>query len=561
MKSYNRNPVFSREFRTSVSSPKTYAAVLGLVGLLGLVLFMLWPRTGIFSEVDSNDIFSVFLGTNLGLTILLVPAFTASAITDEREKKSFDLLFTTLLKPSQILAGKLFAAIGVVGLVLIMSVPVTALCALSGGISIQLLVKTYATIFLAAFTYGLLGLAVSALCSRTFTAVVVSYFGISLLAGATWLPAVLLRQVGALQNVWRVIRSLSPFEALLALNKPASYELVVGSVTAASTFQIYVVGMIAIAAVCFLVFSIGLARPVNSRKTKAQEQYTDFRTSLKRRLGFPFYLIDPLRRKRPIARWRNPVFVAELRSKVFGKPKFILRALAACIVISITLLILICLNFASIFGPDNVRVVSVLFQFGLIVLLAPVVSSGSITEERTAGTLGLLRMTPLTAWTIIFGKLKAAFMYVLIFLLSSIPVLFSLAYLETQAAYWRVGAWSGALILTAVVFILIGLVTSTFMKSTAAATAMSYGITFLVSVGTFSVLLFVYFFSDQAKAAVLAVNPVVGAIQITSDVWFSELTLFGRPLWQCNLVVFVAAAFICLAVASLRMHNILRERI
>ncbi|MFO7820641.1 MAG: ABC transporter permease subunit [Lentisphaeria bacterium] len=560
MKRYGKNPILGRDLRRTLENPKTYTALLLLIGILGLTLFMLWPRTGIFSSVDTDTIFSVFLGVNLALTILLAPAFTASAITDEREKRSFELLFTTLLKPSQILIGKLTASVGTVILILIISAPITAICALSGGISIPLLVKAYSTIFLAALSYGIFGLAVSALCSRTFTAVIVSYFGVALLAGATWLPDVLLRQYRSLQPLWHIIRSLSPFEALIAVSQPATYEAATGVVSAAATFKIYATGMLTLSIIGFVIFCLGLMRPMRSRKSKSQQQYTDFKTSLKRRLGFPFYLIDPLRRKQPIGRWRNPVFVAELRSKVFGKPKFILRALAACIVISITLLLLVSLNFGSVFGPDKVRVVAVLFQFSLIVLLAPVVSSGSITEERVGGTIGLLRMTPLTAWTVIWGKLKAAFMYVLVFLLSSLPVLFSLVYLETEAAYWRVGAWLATLVLTALVFIMIGLTASTFMKSTASATALSYAVTLLISVGTLSVLLFGERISEQAKAAFLVFNPVVAAIQITSDEWFVGFETFGQPLWQGHLAIFGVSVVICLLAASLRMHKILRER-
>lgn len=178
------------------------------------------------------------------------------------------------------------------------------------------------------------------------------------------------------------------------------------------------------------------------------------------------------------------------------------------------------------------------------------------------GTILLLRMTPLTAWKVIVGKLKAAFMYVFIFLLSSIPVLFALAYLETEAAYWRVGAWGASLVLTAIVFILVGLLTSTFLKSTAAATAASYAVTVILSVGTLSVLLFGDRISDQVKAAVLCVNPLVAAVQITSDEHFAGLPdVLGRPLWQTHLILFGILAVLCLFISAFRMHKILRERI
>jgi len=251
------NPIFRREYLVMARSRKALVAALLLIGSLSLILFMLWPRSGVLSEFDSNDIFSVFLGANLGLVILLVPAFTATAITDEKEHHSFPLLFSTLLTPSEILFGKLFSALGMVFSVVALSVPITAVCALSGGISAPLLMKTYGIIFMATLTYGLVGLAMSALCQRSFTAVVLTYLAIAALAGATWLPAVLLSRLHFLRGLWLALRCLSPFEALFALNHPSRYEIVLGAgAFATTTLRLYTVGMALLAAIFFGIFCI-----------------------------------------------------------------------------------------------------------------------------------------------------------------------------------------------------------------------------------------------------------------------------------------------------------------
>ncbi len=556
------NPIFRREFLVMARSRKAVFSALLLIAVPALVLYILWPRAGVVSEFDSNEIFSVFLGATLGIIILLVPAFTSTAITDEKENQSFNLLFTTLLSPFEILVGKLFSSLAMIFAVIGLSMPIIAICSLSGGIGIPLLAKTYAIIFLATLTYGLLGLAMSALCQRSFTSVVVTYVAIAVLAGATWLPSVLLSRWDSMRSVWTVLRCMSPFEALFALNHPSRYEIVVGSgAFATTTLRLFSTGMGLLAAVFLVAFCYFILRPLQPRKGKSQQQYSDLKTGLKRRLGFPFYLIDPLKRKRPIPAYRNPVFVAELRSKIFGKPKFILRALAACIIVSLGLLILVCVNFASLLGPDQVRFVAVLFQFAIIILIAPIVSSGSITDERISNTILPLRMTPLSAWTVVVGKIKAAFVYVVIFLLSSLPVLFSLAYLETQAAYWRIAAWMGALLLSAVVFIIAGLLASTLAKTTAAATAVSYGFAFSLSVVTLSVQMFGSRVPDQLRAIILTFNPLVAAIQITSDVWFAELPrLWGRPLWQNHLYLFGGLAVLLLLATAVRVRRIFRER-
>lgn len=557
----SKNPIFSREFLMLAKNWKACFAALGLVALPTFILALLWPRSGVFSEINSNEIYTVFLTAELGLVILLVPAFTAASITMERERGSLDLLFTTALKPWEIMTGKLFSTIFIVFLVLLLALPVMAMCALSGGISVLLLIKTFGVIMLAAIIYGLLSLMISAICRRTFTAVIVSYAAVGVLAGATWLPSALLRQFASLQPIWHVLRSLSPFEAMLAVSQPDRYKLAAESALAASTPEIYAMGMGGLGLVFTVGFCFFMLHPLPAGKSGGEQQYSDPRTAMKRRLGFPFYLIDPRRRKKPIGNWRNPIFAVELRSKLLGKPKFIIRMLTACVVLSLLILILASLQFALVFGPEQVRLVAVTFQFGIIVLLAPVVSSGSITEERNNGTLLLLRMTPLSSWTTVIGKLKAALIYVIVFIISSIPVLYALTYLETEAAYWRVAGWCGILLLSAVVYIMTGLFCSTVMKSTSAATAVSYTIVFSLSAVTFGVLAFGTRIPGIVKSFFLTLNPLAAALQVTSDTWFADLPdIAGNRMWLNHVYLYSIIGILFLVFSVIRMHGLLKKR-
>lgn len=555
------NPIFQREFRAYTRCRKTLALTLLLVFGLASVLYILWPRTGVFSEINSNEIFTVFLNLNLALVILIIPAFVSTTITQERENHSFDLLFTSLLTPAEIMAGKLFSSLAITFLVVIASMPITAVCALSGGISIALLAKAYSVLLLATLGYGLFGLCMSAVCLRSFTALVLTYVGMLLFAGATWLPAVLLRESLGLGALWRVVRALSPFEVLLALNHPERYELQVTGLSAPMVYKLYVVGMLALSLVCFVLFCLHVLRPPWARRTRQEEVFSDARQALRRRLTFPFYLVDPLRRKRPIAGWRNPVYVAEIRSRIFGKPKVILRVLSAIIVLSMLLLMLVAAQFATTFEPDLVRLVAIVFQVGVVAFFAPAVCSGSITDERVSGTLTLLRLTPLTARAVVAGKLKAGLLYVMIFLVSSIPVLFTLSYLEAHAAYWRLGAWFGILVLTAAAFVSMGLCASTLTPTTGAATAVSYVFAAAVCLGTLSVLLFGSRVAPEVEAVALCLNPIVGALQVTSDKLFESLPkIFGNPLWVNTLIFLGGLTIVLNTVTALRVRCIFAQR-
>lgn len=553
-----KNPIFLREFKADTRCRKTLAMTLALILSLSATLLVLWPRTGIFAETNSNEIFSVFLNLNLILVILLIPGFVATTITQERENHSFEMLFTTLLSPWEIMVGKLFSSLAITFLVVITSIPITAICALSGGISVPLLLKAYSVLLLATLTYGLFGLAVSSLCQRSFTALVFTYVGILVMAGATWLPSVLLSQIAGLGRLWHIVRSLSPFEVLFALNHPERYELGMTGLLAPEVFRYNVMGMVFLSLVFLATFCIFVLRPQKQRKTAIVKQYTGPRT-LKRRL---FYIIDPLRRKKSIGSWRNPIFVAEIRSRIFGHPKFIVRSIFTCIVISMTLLFLTAMQFATNLEPDDVRVVALIFQVGVVAFFAPAVCAGSITDERTAGTLTMLRMTSVSVRTVVFGKLKAGLLYTLIFLASSLPVLWALAYLETQSSYWRVAACMAVLILTTTTFVITGLCASTLAPTTGAATAISYGFAVLVCIGTLSVLLFGSRISPQVQSFVLCFNPLVAALQLSSNEMFGNLpSIFGMRLWMNNLIFLGALSLILSIITAIRVHIIFNHRV
>jgi ABC-type transport system involved in multi-copper enzyme maturation permease subunit len=589
---------------------------------------------------SSMQIFSIFLMANLTLTILLVPALTSPSITTERENLSFDLLFTSLLSPGEILRGKLFAAIAMILLVIVVSMPVAAVCSLSGGISPRLLVRCYSVIAMSAFTYGILGLALSALCKRTFTSLILSYLGVILLAGGTWLPYTLLGRLYVLRHLWQFIRSISPFDALYSLIFPERYKMSQLSQISEDPLFTYNVHMLAMAillglflfifcryvlaapkpgeiykwygwglalfmiplviveiyliqqqlktqplapgmqnlppevlqrmrahqrqgtemwqvvgiAIAFDLLIIGVIKNMFAMAATAgsayQEQFSDTKQAMTRKLSWPFYLIDPLKRKKPIGRFRNPVFVAELRSKIFGKPKFIIRTLAACIITSLILLILVCIQYADVLNPDTVRWVAVIFQLGIVATLAPAISSGSITDEVSSGTMLMLRMTPLSAVRVVFGKLKAAFLYVSIFLVSSLPVLGSLAYLEVGANYWRIGAWVAILVLSTLSFITAGLCASAFCRSTSAATAVSYCFSIFICIVTLGASL-PGAFTPAVRQIVLTMNPMVGALRITSDRLFVDLP---TDLWIHNMTFLGGISAVFVAAAAARVY-------
>ena len=108
--------------------------------------------------------------------LFLAPAFTAGAISLEREKQTLDLLVTTPISSLAIVVGKLLSALVYVFLLIIASIPLTALVFLFGGVGPEDLVRGYAVLLVTALGLGSVGLFCSTLVRRTQAATIITYF-------------------------------------------------------------------------------------------------------------------------------------------------------------------------------------------------------------------------------------------------------------------------------------------------------------------------------------------------------------------------------------------------
>ena len=133
--------------------------------------------------------------------------------------------------------------------------------------------------------------------------------------------------------------------------------------------------------------------------------------------------------------------------------------------------------------------------------------------------------------------------------------------LESRAAYWRLGAWVGILVLTTVVLVAAGLCASSLMPSTASATAASYAFSATLCLGTLAVLLLGSRVSPVGRAVVLTLNPLAAALQVASDHWFSDLPLlFGNRLWENHLYLSGGVSVLLLVVAGCRVRLLFQRR-
>ena len=110
--------------------------------------------------------------------VFLAPASTAGAISLEREKQTLDMLVTTPISSLAIVIGKLLSALTYVFLLIVASVPLTAVVFVFGGVGPDDVLRGYVVLLVTAIGLGSFGLFCSSLVRRTQAATAISIFGV-----------------------------------------------------------------------------------------------------------------------------------------------------------------------------------------------------------------------------------------------------------------------------------------------------------------------------------------------------------------------------------------------
>jgi ABC-type transport system involved in multi-copper enzyme maturation permease subunit len=158
------------------------------------------------SALIGQEIFGALLIVETLLVVFLAPAFTAGAISLEREKQTLDMLSATPISSLAIVVGKLLSALTYVFILIIASIPLTAIVFVFGGVGPDEVLRGYVVLFASAIGLGSLGLFISAVMQRTQAATVVTFF------------AVIALTMGSLFVVlfWTTMAGVGPNQAVFA---------------------------------------------------------------------------------------------------------------------------------------------------------------------------------------------------------------------------------------------------------------------------------------------------------------------------------------------------------
>jgi ABC-type transport system involved in multi-copper enzyme maturation permease subunit len=203
-------------------------AFIFLTFYLSVLTAFAWMIETLQERSFGNSIGVGFQGTQIGQSIfialllletllvtILAPAYTASAISLEREKQTLDLLAVTPISSLSIVLGKLVSALTFVFLLIVSSIPLTAIVFVFGGVGPDDVVRGYLVLLVTALGLGSLGLFCSALVRRTQAATIITYFCVLALTLGTAFLFFFWNSVG--RDDFGIRRSQPP-EALLWLN-------------------------------------------------------------------------------------------------------------------------------------------------------------------------------------------------------------------------------------------------------------------------------------------------------------------------------------------------------
>jgi len=302
------------------------------------------------------------------------------------------------------------------------------------------------------------------------------------------------------------------------------------------------------AAITSAVFAGSTLRRLNWRlldQARSQGIITDDQSLKVRAARRLFFLVDPQRRKTGIWWFMNPVMVKEFRCRQFGRFHWLMRLVAGCAVVSLGLACVTTMG-SEEWGVETIGTIIVILQMALVLLFTPGIAAGLISTERESGGWDLLRATPLSAGSILRGKLMSVLWTLLLILAATLPGYWVMIWikpvLEDQIRQVII-----CLVLTSVFTILLSATVSSFFKRTAAATVTTYSILLTIYAGTILIWLgrdspFGYMTVNSA----LTMNTLAAALSIIDTEGFAEYTLVPMNWWVMGTV---SGVLLCLLTA------------
>src|SRR3974390_664517 len=100
------NPVLQRELLVNLRTIRAFVLLFAYNALLGLVVVLAWPPQRQLdlshNPQEAKDLVDLFFLGQYVLASLMAPSFAAGTITGEKERKTYEMLLASPLRPEAI---------------------------------------------------------------------------------------------------------------------------------------------------------------------------------------------------------------------------------------------------------------------------------------------------------------------------------------------------------------------------------------------------------------------------------------------------------------------------
>ncbi len=400
-------PIFMRELVTVPRRAGHFGSRAALIGLLGVLGITTWQATIGFSRDATLGetarfgllLFQIIAFVQLLLTLFFAALSAASAVSQEKDRRTFLLLLLTDMHDYEIVLGKLLGSLLPITIQLLVTAPVLALLLLLGGIDPEQVLQAILVLGAAGFASGSLGGLIALWRERTFQALALSVLFLVLYICLTQAVGVLGPMLVAGQD-WGTIQAwLDPFSAMQAVLEPPAGGW--GGLAPAYGFVLVMLLW------CAILNGVGIwklrkwnpsGEPIMQREGPQPDEPTDELVAIEKRAKAH---AAPGKARQV---WPNPILWREVRTLAYGRRPLLVKVAFGIVLALIMYFAVSELNrpggrtaFAAAYGLVPIAVLS------LLLVSAQAVTS--ITSERDGGALDVLLVTDVSPKEFVFGKL------------------------------------------------------------------------------------------------------------------------------------------------------------
>jgi ABC-type transport system involved in multi-copper enzyme maturation permease subunit len=401
-------PIFEREWLTIPRRGRHFGTRVVYLGTLWVIAVTAWLAMVGWAWSDTLGgtarfgprLFQALSLVQLTLFVFFAALSSASAIAQEKDRRTFVLLLLTDLSDVEIVLGKVLGSLLPIAALLLATAPLLVFCLLLGGVSLHQVVQALVIAAAAALAASSLGGLVALWRDRTFQSLALTVLLLVLFLVLT--PLLTLLGAGLIPGLDadRTAQWLNPFQALAAVQDPTRVQT--AGFAPAYGFAAVMLGL------SVLLNGWGVWRlrvwnpsgePIMQREAPDEDPEAKLDAHAKAELRARAHAAPG--RVRTVG--KNPILWRETATRAYGRRPLLIKTAYVVVLVLIGYSALAPLFRGERFAYQAAYGLAPLAVLSMLLVAAQ--ASTAITSERDTGALDLLLVTDLTPGEFIFGKL------------------------------------------------------------------------------------------------------------------------------------------------------------